>query len=71
MNVNVPLVMIHGFLSGPEYWSAQVPFLEKNMQKPLNVCHLLTSLKVGGAERFVIDLSLEQIKMGKLSKRTY
>lgn len=32
MKVNVPLVMIHGFLSGPEYWSAQVPFLEKNMQ---------------------------------------
>jgi glycosyltransferase involved in cell wall biosynthesis len=28
------------------------------------VCHLLSSLKIGGAERFCIDLSLEQQKMG-------
>jgi len=28
------------------------------------VCHLLSSLKIGGAERFVIDLSLEQLKLG-------
>jgi len=28
------------------------------------VCHLISSLKIGGAERFVIDLSLEQMKMG-------
>lgn len=34
------------------------------MQQFSRVCHLLSSLKVGGAERFVIDLSTEQQKMG-------
>lgn len=34
------------------------------MQQPLRICHLLSSLKIGGAERFVIDLSLQQIKNG-------
>ena len=34
------------------------------MQQFLRVCHLLSSLKIGGAERFVIDLSIEQKKMG-------
>lgn len=34
------------------------------MQQPLRICHLLSSLKIGGAERFVIDLSLQQIKSG-------
>lgn len=32
MNANVPLVMIHGFLSGPEYWTSQLSHLEKNIQ---------------------------------------
>jgi len=35
------------------------------MQQPLKICHLLSSLKIGGAERFVIDLSLQQIKSGQ------
>lgn len=34
------------------------------MQQPLRICHLLSSLKIGGAERFVIDLSLQQQKNG-------
>jgi len=34
------------------------------MHQPLRICHLLSSLKIGGAERFVIDLALQQIKSG-------
>jgi len=34
------------------------------MQQPLKICHLLSSLKIGGAERFVIDLTIQQIKNG-------
>jgi len=34
------------------------------MYQPLRICHLLSSLKIGGAERFVIDLALQQIKKG-------
>jgi len=41
-----------------------LPFIEDSMHHTNSVCHLLSALCVGGAERFVIDLSLEQIKMG-------
>ena len=34
------------------------------MQQAKNVCHLLSSLKIGGAERFVIDLCIEQNNNG-------
>jgi len=34
------------------------------MQQPLKICHLLSSLKIGGAERFVIDLAQLQKKSG-------
>ena len=34
------------------------------MEQAKRVCHVLSSLKIGGAERFVIDLSKEQILHG-------